>query len=117
MGVFVCIMCICLIQIPLLILRSLTQWCVHLHHMKTQFSRPLTSVGVYVLPYPKSMDTLKFIMENASWESIAMENKTITLNSEELEILTELFSEIAALEYPVSETPEYDALWDKIVSQ
>ena len=46
-----------------------------------------------------------------------MENKTITLNSEELEILTELFSEIAALEYPVSETPEYDALWDKIISQ
>ena len=46
-----------------------------------------------------------------------MDNKTITLNSEELEILTELFSEIAALEYPVSETPEYDALWDKIISQ
>jgi len=56
-------------------------------------------------------------MENASWENIAMDNKTITLNSEELEILTELFSEIAALEYPVSETPEYDALWDKIISQ
>ena len=56
-------------------------------------------------------------MENASWENIAMDNKTITLNSEELEILTELFSEIAALEYPVSETPEYDALWNKIVSQ
>ena len=46
-----------------------------------------------------------------------MDNKTITFNSEELEILTELFSEIAALEYPVSETPEYDALWEKIVSQ
>tara|TARA_B100000427_G_scaffold320252_1_gene319394 strand:+ start:724 stop:858 length:135 start_codon:yes stop_codon:yes gene_type:complete len=42
--------------------------------------------------------------------------KTIALNSEELEILTELFSEVAALEYPVSETPEYDALWEKIVS-
>ena len=46
-----------------------------------------------------------------------MENKSITFNSEELEILLELFSEIAALEYPISETPEYDALWDKIVSQ
>ena len=42
--------------------------------------------------------------------------KTLTFNSEELEILTELFSEVAALEYPVSETPEYDALWEKIVS-
>ena len=75
------------------------------------------SVGVYASIYPKSTDTLRFGTVNASWESIAMENKTITLNSEELEILTELFSEIAALEYPVSETPEYDALWDKIVSQ
>ena len=62
------------------------------------------------------MDTLRFGTANALWENIAMENKTITLNSEELEILTELFSEIAALEYPVSETPEYDALWEKIVS-
>ena len=43
-------------------------------------------------------------------------DKTLTFNSEELEILTELFSEVAALEYPVSETPEYDALWEKIVS-
>ena len=42
--------------------------------------------------------------------------KTLTFNSVELEILTELFSEVAALEYPVSETPEYDALWEKIVS-
>ena len=75
------------------------------------------SVGQYALTYPKSTDTLKFGTANASWESITMDNKTITLNSEELEILTELFSEIAALEYPVSETPEYDALWDKIVSQ
>ena len=45
-----------------------------------------------------------------------MDNKTISLNSEELEILSELFSEVAALEYPISETPEYDALWDIIVS-
>ena len=45
-----------------------------------------------------------------------MDSKTITLNSEELEILSELFSEVAALEYPISETPEYDTLWDKIVS-
>ena len=89
---------------------------VHLHHMKTQFSKHLTNVGVYASIFPKSMVTLKSITVNASWESIAMDNKTITLNSEELEILTELFSEIAALDYPISETPEYDALWDKIVS-
>jgi len=84
--------------------------------MRTPSKKHLTNVGVYASIYPKSTDTLKFIMENASWESIAMENKTITLNSEELEILTELFSEVAALEYPISETPEYDALWEKIVS-
>ena len=75
------------------------------------------SVGVYALTYPKNMGTLKYGMENASWVNIETGSKTITLNSEELEILTELFSEIAALEYPVSETPEYDALWDKIISQ
>ena len=74
------------------------------------------SVGVYASICPKSTDTLKSITVNASWESIVMDNKTITLNSAELEILTELFSEIAALDYPISETPEYDALWDKIVS-
>ena len=74
------------------------------------------SVGVYASIYPKSTDTLKSITASASWESIVMDNKTITLNSAELEILTELFSEIAALDYPISETPEYDALWDKIVS-
>ena len=49
------------------------------------------------------------------WYYRGME-KTLTFNSEELEILTELFSEVAALEDPVSETPEYDALWEKIVS-
>tara|TARA_B100000131_G_scaffold3677_1_gene3809 strand:- start:334 stop:564 length:231 start_codon:yes stop_codon:yes gene_type:complete len=75
------------------------------------------SVGVYASISLKSMDTLRFGTANALWENIAMENKSITFNSEELEILLELFSEIAALEYPVSETPEYDALWDKIVSQ
>ena len=112
-----CIIRICLTQILLLILRSLTQSCVQQHRMRIQFSKLLTNVGQYALTYPKSTDTLKSIMENASWENIAMDNKTITLNSEELEILTELFSEIAALEYPVSETPEYDALWDKIISQ
>ena len=74
------------------------------------------SVGVYASICPKSTDTLKFGTASASWESITMENKTITLNSEELEILTELFSEIAALDYPISDTPEYDSLWDKIVS-
>jgi len=75
------------------------------------------SVGVYASISLKSMDTLRFGTANALWENIAMENKSITFNSEELEILLELFSEIAALEYPISETPEYDALWDKIVSQ
>ena len=45
-----------------------------------------------------------------------MDNKTISLNSEELEILSELFSEVAALEYPISESSEFDTLWDKIVS-
>ena len=74
------------------------------------------SVGDFASIYLKSTDTLKSITANASWESIVMDSKTITLNSEELEILTELFSEIAALDYPISETPEYDALWDKIVS-
>ena len=74
------------------------------------------SVGVYASISLKSMDTLRFGTANALWENIAMENKSITFNSEELEILLELFSEIAALEYPISETPEYDALWDKIVS-
>ena len=43
-------------------------------------------------------------------------DKTLTFNSEELEILTELFSEVAALEYPISESSEFDTLWDKIVS-
>ncbi len=43
--------------------------------------------------------------------------KTITLNSEEIEILSEIFSNLADLDFPISETPEYDALWDKIVSQ
>ena len=75
------------------------------------------SVGVYASISLKSMDTLRFGTANALWENIAMENKSITFNSEELEILLELFSEVAALEYPISETPEYDALWDKIVSQ
>ena len=49
------------------------------------------------------------------WHTTYME-KTLTLNSQELEILSEMFGEIAALEFPVSETPEYDALWEKIVS-
>ena len=49
------------------------------------------------------------------WHTTGME-KTLTLNSEELEILSEMFGEIAALDFPISETPEFDALWDKIVS-
>ena len=45
-----------------------------------------------------------------------MDSKTITLNSEEIEILSEIFGSLADLDFPISETPEYDALWDKIVS-
>ncbi len=40
--------------------------------------------------------------------------KTLQINSEELAILTEVLSEVAALEYPISETSEFDALWDKV---
>ena len=49
------------------------------------------------------------------WHTTCME-KTITLNSEEIEILSEIFSNLADLDFPISETPEFDALWDKIVS-
>ena len=49
------------------------------------------------------------------WHTTCME-KTITLNSEEIEILSEIFGSLADLDFPISETPEYDALWDKIVS-
>tara|TARA_B100000700_G_scaffold192933_1_gene212467 strand:+ start:1038 stop:1175 length:138 start_codon:yes stop_codon:yes gene_type:complete len=41
-------------------------------------------------------------------------NKTLQITSEEQAILTELFSETAALDAPISESPEFDALWDKI---
>ena len=61
----VCIISICLNQIPLLILRYLTQSFVHLHPMKTQFSKLLMRVGVYALPYLKNTGTLKYGMENA----------------------------------------------------
>ena len=84
--------------------------------MKTQFSKPWMSVGVYASISLKSMVTLKSGMVNASWGSIAMENKTITLNSEEIQILSEIFSSLADLDFPISEIPEYDALWDKLVS-
>jgi len=49
------------------------------------------------------------------WHTTGME-KTLTLNSEELEILSEIFGSLADLDFPISETPEFDALWDKIVS-
>ena len=70
-----CIISICSILILLSILRSLTQSYVHPHHMKTQFSKLLTNVGAYALTYPKSTDTLKSGMVNASWVSTVTDNR------------------------------------------
>ena len=75
----VCIISICLIQIPLLILRYLTQSFVHLHPMKTQFSKPLTSVGVYASIYPKNTDTLRYGTASASWVNTIMDSKPTVL--------------------------------------
>ena len=49
--------------------------------MKTQFSRPLTSVGVYALTYPKSMDTLRYGTANALWVSIEMDSRQTATKS------------------------------------
>ena len=74
-----CIISICSILILLSILRYLTQSYVHPHHMKTQFSKPLTNVGVYVSIFLKSMDTLKYGMVNASWVSTVTDSReTVT---------------------------------------
>jgi len=43
-------------------------------------------------------------------------NKTITLNSEEIEILSEILSEICGLDFPISDRPEFDTVWEKIIS-
>ena len=59
---------------------------------------------------------MKCVSVNALWGLTQMDSKTITLNSEEIEILSEIFGSLADLDFPISETPEYDALWDKIVS-
>jgi len=76
-----CIIIICSILILLSILRSLTQSYVHPHHMKTQFSKHLTNVGAFALTYPKSTDTLKSGMVNASWVSTVTDNRqTVTPN-------------------------------------
>ena len=76
-----CIISICSILILLSILRSLTQSYVHPHHMKTQFSKHLTNVGVYASIFPKSTDTLKSGTENASWVSTVTDNRqTVTHN-------------------------------------
>ena len=76
-----CIIIICSILILLSILRSLTQSYVHLHHMKTQFSKLLKNVGAFALTYPKSTDTLKSGMVNASWVSTVTDNRqTVTHN-------------------------------------
>ena len=74
----VCIIRICSIQILLLIQRSLTLSCVHRHHMKTPSKEHLTNVGVYASIYPKSTDTLKYGMVNASWvNTITDSNPTV----------------------------------------
>ena len=76
-----CIISICSILILLSILRFLTQSYVHPHHMKTQFSKPWMSVGVYASIFPKSTVTLKSGTENASWVSTVTDNKqTVTHN-------------------------------------
>ena len=67
-----CIMNSCTIQTLLSILRSLTQSCVPLLHMRIQFSKLLTNVGVYVLTYPKNMDTVRYGTGSASWVLIRM---------------------------------------------
>ena len=75
----VCIISICSIQILLSILRSLTQSCVQQHHMKTQFSKPWMSVGVYASISLKSMVTLKYGTASASWVNTIMDSKeTVT---------------------------------------
>ena len=54
---------------------------VHPHHMKTQFSKLLKNVGAFALTYPKSTDTLKSGMVNASWVSTVTDNRqTVTPN-------------------------------------
>ena len=77
----VCIISICLIQIPLSILRSLTQSYVRQHRMKTPLKKHLTNVGVYASIFPKSTVTLKYGMVNASWVNTITDSKeTVTHN-------------------------------------
>ena len=45
------------------------------HLMKTQFSKLWMSVGAFALTYPKSTDTLKSGMVNASWVSTVTDNR------------------------------------------
>ena len=42
--------------------------------------------------------------------------KQISLSDSEIAILCELFSETAALDMPISDAPEFNALWDKITN-
>ena len=47
-----------------------------------------------------------------------MTNKNVTiknLSSEEVSTLTEMFSALASLEFPLAETTEFDTLWDKVL--
>ena len=75
----VCIISICLIQIPLSILRSLTQSYVRQHRMKIPLKKPWMSVGVYASISLKSTVTLKYGMVNASWVNTIMDSKeTVT---------------------------------------
>jgi len=49
--------------------------------MKTQFSKLLTNVGDFASIYPKSTDTLKSGMVNASWVNTITDSKeTVTPN-------------------------------------
>ena len=61
------IIIICSIQTQLSILRFLTQSCVTLLHMKTQFSKLSTNVGDYALTYPKNTGIVRYGTASALW--------------------------------------------------
>ena len=45
-----------------------------------------------------------------------MKNVTIkNLSSVEVATLTEMFSVLASLDFPLAETTEFDTLWDKVL--
>ena len=70
---------ICSILTPLLIPHSLMRLSALQHLMKTQFSKLWMSVGVYASTYLRSMVTLKYGTENASWVSTVTDSReTVT---------------------------------------